>query len=151
MCRLRLTSSDTLYFDAQTYELNSEDGTSTAKNTPAVPTVDYALHLVNMVKFHCGQVFHLFDEEEFMRKLCNFSADPRPNVVRTRLWYIHFLLILAFGKALVPKTSGGRRPPGADFYCAAMNLLPEPIKYRIVDKSYRLERTANLAHAPIYR
>ncbi|KAM3497375.1 hypothetical protein MY10362_009274 [Beauveria mimosiformis] len=123
----RLTSSDTLRFDAETYELNSESGTSTAKNTPAVPTADYAMHLVNMVKFHCGQVFHLFDQEEFMRKLCNFYAEPRPNVARTGLWYIHFLLILAFGKALVTKTSRGRRPPGADFFCAAMNLLPEPI------------------------
>ncbi|KAM3480002.1 hypothetical protein MY8738_005205 [Beauveria namnaoensis] len=121
------TSSNTHRFDAETYELSAEDGTSTTKNTPAVPTVDYAIHLVNMVKFHCGQVFHLFDQEEFMRKLCNFYAEPRPSVARTGLWYIHFLLILAFGKALVTKTSRGRRPPGADFFCAAMSLLPEPI------------------------
>ncbi|KAM3451321.1 hypothetical protein NHJ6243_009619 [Beauveria neobassiana] len=122
-----LTSPNTLRFDAETYALSAEDGTSTAKNTPAVPTVDYAIHLVNMVKFHCGQVFHLFDQEEFMRKLCQFYGEPRPSVARTGLWYIHFLLILAFGKALVTKTSRGRRPPGADFFCAAMSLLPEPI------------------------
>lgn len=121
-----LASSSTLRFDAETYELTLSDGTPTAKSAPALPTIDYALHLVNVVKFHCGQVFHLFDDKEFLEKLRRFYAESWSTESRTVLWYIHFLLVLAFGKAFVTKTSRGRRPPGADLFAAAMSLLPEP-------------------------
>ncbi len=98
---------------------------SIAKENSAVPTADYAMHLVNSVKFHCGQLFHLFDEESFMNNLRDFYAEPKQDTSRTDLWYIHFLLILAFGKAFVTKTSRGKRPPGANFFCKAVQLLPD--------------------------
>lgn len=121
-----LIPTDSLRFDGETYDLNySDERRPPPKEAPAVPTVDYALHLVNAVKFHCGQVFHLFEESIFLRKLHEFYAEPRKEVARMGLWYIHFLLVLAFGKAFVTKTSRGRRPPGADFFCTAMKLLPE--------------------------
>lgn len=42
------------------------------------------------------------------------------------LWYIHFLVILAFGKSLIQrKTQGNNRPAGADFFVRALQLLPD--------------------------
>ncbi|KZL82592.1 c6 transcription factor, partial [Colletotrichum incanum] len=115
-----------LLFDATTYALDwngyrAGDG----PEMPALPTQDYAIYLVNAVKFHCGQMFHLFDEETFMKSLCQFYSDPNPRPDPTDLWFIHFLLILSFGKAFTTKTSRGRRPPGHDFFVKAMQLLPD--------------------------
>lgn len=118
--------SNNLLFDGETYDLKSyANQDSINKENSAVPTVDYATHLVNSVKFHCGQLFHLFDEESFMRNLHDFYAEPKQDTTRTDLWYVHFLLILAFGKAFVTKTNRGRRPPGANFFCKALQLLPD--------------------------
>lgn len=118
--------SSTLLFDGETYDLKlTDDKTPKPAETSAVPTVDYALHLVNSVKFHCGQLFHLFEEDSFMRNLHDFYSEPKQDTTRTDLWYIHFLLILAFGKAFVTKTSRGKRPPGANFFCKAIEILPD--------------------------
>lgn len=41
------------------------------------------------------------------------------------LWYIHYLLILAFGKAFIVRSEKGQSPPGAEFFVRAMKLLPD--------------------------
>ena len=41
------------------------------------------------------------------------------------LWHIHYLLVLALGKAFVVRVGQDRRPPGADLYVQAMKLLPD--------------------------
>lgn len=118
--------TNALLFDASTYSLDW-DGyrAGDVPEMPALPTQDYAIYLVNAVKFHCGQMFHLFDEETFMNSLYHFYADPNPRPDPTDLWFIHFLLILSFGKAFTTKTSRGKRPPGHDFFVKAMQLLPD--------------------------
>lgn len=118
--------SNALLFDGTTYVLDW-DGyrASEAPEMPALPTQDYAIYLVNAVKFHCGQMFHLFDEETFMKSLYSFYSDPNPRPDPTDPWFIHFLLILSFGKAFTTKTNRGSRPPGHDFFVKAMQLLPD--------------------------
>ncbi|KAL0783327.1 hypothetical protein CaCOL14_001233 [Colletotrichum acutatum] len=118
--------SNALLFDGTTYALDW-DGyrASEAPEMPALPTQDYAIYLVNAVKFHCGQMFHLFDEETFMKSLYSFYSDPNPRPDPTDPWFIHFLLILSFGKAFTTKTNRGSRPPGHDFFVKAMQLLPD--------------------------
>ncbi|KAI4235169.1 MAG: hypothetical protein LQ352_008121, partial [Teloschistes flavicans] len=115
-----------LIFEGQTYDLGWDGRRSCAKfDEAALPTCDFALFLINAVKFHCGQLFHLFDEQDFMRNFSNFHTLAH-RAECPELWHIHYLLILALGKALIVRVGQEpRRPPGADLYVQAMKLLPE--------------------------
>jgi hypothetical protein len=121
---------ENLLFEGKSYDLGW-DGARTFSpapqpEAPALPSVDFATYLISAVKFHCGQLFHLFEEEKFMQQLSAFRDNPSTQAhQKPSLWYIHYLLILAFGKAFVAQSSKGRRPPGAEFFVHAMTLMPE--------------------------
>lgn len=117
---------DRLLFDGAAYDLGW-DGfrTSIQSETTVVPTIDFSLYLVNAVKFHAGQLFHLFDEETFMSYLYAFYNNPGQPMACSELYYIHFLLILALGKAFVVQKNQSKRPPGGNFFSKAMQLLPD--------------------------
>ncbi|KAI9933007.1 hypothetical protein MW887_009261 [Aspergillus wentii] len=114
-----------LLFDGAAYDLGW-DGSRTAVSPqlPMAPTLDFSIYLINAVKFHAGQLFHLFDEPSFMGNLYAFYEDPQ-QMTTSNLWYIHYLLILAFGKAFVVQKNQGRRPPGCEFFTKALQLLPD--------------------------
>ena len=112
-------------FDANAYEL--EWGPSQiALSSPAsnVPAVDHALYLMHTVKFHICQLFPLFDEAEFMIELHEFYGEPSEKMKSSKMWYINFLLILAFGKAFHGQSANTTSPPGSSYFVQAMNLLP---------------------------
>jgi hypothetical protein len=115
-----------LLFEGATYDLGW-DGRRNAAETedPVLPTADFAMYLINAVKFHCGQLYHLYDEHSFMYHLGKFYEDPDGPREYPLLWYIHYLLILAFGKAVIIRTTWDRRPSGADFFVHAMKILPD--------------------------
>lgn len=116
-----------LLFEGSTYDLGWDGRRDGASATScALPTPDYALFLINAVKFQCGQLFHLFDERTFMDQFSKFheAAEPDRNDYPI-LWYIHYLLILAFGKAFIVRTDKGQRSPGSDLFVQAMKLLPD--------------------------
>ena len=113
-------------FDGTMYDLgwNGQRDVLAPDTTP-LPSADYAIYLINAVKFHCGQMFHLFDEVSFMRRFHEFHATPKNTPKLKDLWYVHFLLILAFGKVFVAHRNDARRPPGADLFVQAMKLKPD--------------------------
>lgn len=119
-----------LVFDSCTYDLgwdglrNEESG---AFPLPVLPTLDYTLHLVEVVRFHCGHLFHLWDDNDFMGNLRAFYAQNPPSTRGREIWYCQFMTILAFGKAFTMKKSQGTRPPGAEFFVEALRYLPEYI------------------------
>ncbi|KAL8813533.1 MAG: hypothetical protein Q9200_000207 [Gallowayella weberi] len=114
-----------LLFEGQTYDLGWDGRrASVVFNEATLPTSDFALFLINAVKFHCGQLFHLFDELDFMRNFSNFH-DPLHRGDCSDLWHIHYLLILALGKAFIVRVGQDRRPPGASEYTQAVKLLPD--------------------------
>lgn len=114
-----------LLFEGQTYDLGWDGRRASAVFDEAtLPTSDFALFLINAVKFHCGQLFHLFDEQDFMRNFSNYH-DRSLGGDGSDLWHIHYLLILALGKAFVVRVGQDRRPPGASEYVQAMKLLPD--------------------------
>ncbi|OJJ42312.1 hypothetical protein ASPZODRAFT_20635 [Penicilliopsis zonata CBS 506.65] len=112
-------ATDQLLFDGSAYDLDIEPGMTTA------PSFDYSLHLLHVVDFHTGQLFHLFDHATFMAGLYAFYQDPEAHTAAPSLWYIHYLLIMAFGKAFVVQRSPGRRPPGGEFFARALQLVPD--------------------------
>ncbi|USP74748.1 Zn(II)2Cys6 transcription factor [Curvularia clavata] len=123
--RTPLPGTDFL-FDGSAYDL-PWDGTRSVleTNAPVIPSIDYAIFLVNAVKFHCGQLVHLFDEEEFNAKMYAFYGNAEPNKPQEGLWYVQFLLIIAFGRTLVQRKHRASKPPGADFFVHALQLLPD--------------------------
>ncbi|KAI8315625.1 Proline utilization trans-activator [Colletotrichum sp. SAR11_59] len=119
--------TNSLLFDGCAYDLGWDGSRSTqALDSRFIPSIDYASFLINAVKFHCGQMFHLFEVDEFMVNMQNFYAKSSADRAEdTSLWYIHFLVILAFGKSLIQRKSEGKRPSGADFFVRALQLLPD--------------------------
>ncbi|KAF1851671.1 Zn(II)2Cys6 transcription factor [Cucurbitaria berberidis CBS 394.84] len=115
-----------LLFDGSAYEL-PWDGTRSLPDSsaPIIPSIDYAIFLINAVKFHCAQLVHLFDEDEFNANLHAFYSNSESGAWKGSLWYIHFLLIIAFGKSFVQHKHQPPRPPGADFFVRALQLLPD--------------------------
>lgn len=90
-----------------------------------LPSFDYALYLVNTVKFHLGSIFHIFDEDHFMRNLHEFYEEGSAKVGVDRLWYTQYLTLLAFGKSLLHSNRSSGPPQGTEFFCRAMAVLPE--------------------------
>lgn len=123
-----LPSTD-LLFDGSAYDL-PWDGTRSVpgSTTPTIPSVDYAIFLINAVKFHCAQMLHLFDEEDFMASFHQFYSDTDKSAWKQSLWYIQFLMIIAFGKTFVQQKHQSPRPPGAEFFTHALQLLPDTNK-----------------------
>ncbi|KAI1366243.1 hypothetical protein F5Y08DRAFT_301652 [Xylaria arbuscula] len=122
--------TEDLGFDCMIYDLDWDGSRMTLDKpaSPILPSLDYCIYLINAVKFHCCQIFHLFDEEAFMPALYRFydgpARQPHPS---EELWYVHFLLILAFGKAFTTKKSQGTRPPGEPYFSKALHLLPNTV------------------------
>lgn len=92
----------------------------------SLPSIDHALYLVNGVKFHVGQMYHLFDETEFMTHFHDFNRNPAEKAASHRIWFVQFLALLALGKAVsVVLLKGASSLLGANFFIRAMNLLPD--------------------------
>lgn len=122
-------SPENLLFEGKSYDLGWDGERylppEVQAKAPALPSADFAMYLINAVKFHCGQIFHLFDEDKFMRRFSQFQEDSQQVTGSENLWYIHYLLILAFGKAFLGHGNKGKKPPGAELFVHAMRLLPD--------------------------
>lgn len=119
-----LAPTDNLSFDGTLYELGWTGERSVTVDQNLVPSADYAMFLINAVKFHCGQMFHLFDEAVFMHGFKEYY-DSAKDVNTSGFWYIHFLLILAFGKAFVARRKTARKAPGSELFVQALKLMPD--------------------------
>jgi hypothetical protein len=82
--------------------------------------------MLNTVKFHLGHLYRLFDEQEFLRNLRGFYDDAPGKVRDNQLWYVQFLVILAFGEAfLVPARTTSNIAVWTKHFSRAMSLLPD--------------------------
>ncbi|KAI3400726.1 hypothetical protein diail_1935 [Diaporthe ilicicola] len=91
-----------------------------------VPTIDHAIYLINAVKFHCAQLFHIFDEDTFMPALYSFYEASSDRSNTDKVWLVHFMVILAFGKGFTVNKNG-KDPPGVEYFIQALQLLPNMI------------------------
>lgn len=90
-----------------------------------LPSLDHALFLIKATEFHTGQMFHLFDAKTFMPQLYWFYEDPANRIGDSGLWFIHFMVLVALGKALSGSKNIGNVPPGADLFAKAFMMLPD--------------------------
>ncbi|KAI9373628.1 hypothetical protein BJX61DRAFT_533025 [Aspergillus egyptiacus] len=91
-----------------------------------LPSIDHALYLFNTVKFHLGHNFQLINEEEFLDHVHKFYyGDAVREADASRLWFIQFLLVLAFGNAFLQQSKSAKDPPGLKFFVRAMSLMPD--------------------------
>ncbi|KAL3432042.1 hypothetical protein BDV09DRAFT_187869 [Aspergillus tetrazonus] len=95
-----------------------------------LPSIDHALYLFNTVKFHLGHNFRLINEEEFVQQTHAFYyGDAVKQVKECRLWFVQFLLVLAFGNAFLfpghKNPNNVNDPPGSKFFIRAMSLMPD--------------------------
>ena len=91
-----------------------------------LPSIDYALYLYNTVKFHLGGNYRFFDEEAFVNDIQEFyRGGAVEKATKSRLWFVQFLLVLSFGKALLSRSKGAKDPPGSKFFVRAMSLMPD--------------------------
>lgn len=108
------------------YRIKVPMASSDAVNVDNLPSVDYAIFLINSVSFHIGQLFHLFHETKFMVHVHEFYHNPQHKAETDRVWYIHFLVILALGKAITVQTKPQTHaPPGCDLFKKAMAFMPD--------------------------
>ena len=91
-----------LHFEGSAYDVGMDSRRAYSNETPnpPLPTTDFALLLINTVKFHCSQLFYLFDEVSFMSQFNKVHSSPNGFVAHDELWCTHYLLVLAIGKAL---------------------------------------------------
>lgn len=122
-------SPENLFFDGKVYDLRWDGGRGPSLvedfSLASLPTQDFAIYLINSVKFHCCRLFYLFEEDSFMEHFATFHATGADQSKVPRLWFVHYLILLAFGKAFVVQSSKSHQPPGADLFVQAMKLMPD--------------------------
>lgn len=125
-----LTGRTTMAVEANTYSLAPElPFIVTQDDMSELPPLNLALYYVHSVKFRTGTLFHLFDEDMFTKNLRLFYKKPLPFAQTKPLWLVHFLVVMALGKALVTKSSLSATPgdsvPGSRLFARAIRLLPD--------------------------
>ncbi|KAL3493276.1 fungal-specific transcription factor domain-containing protein [Aspergillus germanicus] len=91
-----------------------------------LPSIDDALYLFNTVKHHLDQHYRFFDDKAFTARLKEFySGNSLQFATENRLWFVSFLLILAFGNAFLLRNRNSTTPPGSKFFVRAMSLIPD--------------------------
>ncbi|KAG7106334.1 putative transcriptional regulatory protein C3C7.04 like [Verticillium longisporum] len=116
-----------LIFDGGVYEIDwgrLKMGSDDPNLLPELPTLDHAIFLINTVQFNCCQLFHLFDTAEFMESCHKFYANPTPDIASAGLWYIHFCLVIALGKAFQSRRHGSDLPFGQEFLLSVFRQFP---------------------------
>ncbi|KAK1148168.1 hypothetical protein N8T08_010812 [Aspergillus melleus] len=113
--------------DGDAYHIHWRKASSEeAPDISGLPSLEHALYIINTVQFHFGHLYRMFDETEFLRHLYGFYENAAAKVQESRLWYIQFLVILAFGDAfLAPVRKANNTASWTKFFSRAMSLLPD--------------------------
>ncbi|GAP93113.1 putative Zn 2Cys6 transcription factor [Rosellinia necatrix] len=108
------------------YELRWKPaGPEDVSSTKGLPSMDHALYLFDTVKFHLGHRYRFFDPEfvSDVKRFYKCSVDEQ--AATSRLWFIQFLLVLAFGNAFLSRSKAANSPAGSNFFLRAMSLMPD--------------------------
>ncbi|PYH42521.1 putative C6 transcription factor [Aspergillus saccharolyticus JOP 1030-1] len=116
-----------LAVDGDAYQIHWRHASSEeVPDTSGLPSLEHALYMVSTVQFHFGNMYRLFDEDSFLRHLNEFYKNAAEKVQESRLWYVQFLVILAFGEAfLAPVRTASNTASWTKYFSRAMSLLPD--------------------------
>ncbi|KAI9691939.1 MAG: hypothetical protein M1822_008012 [Bathelium mastoideum] len=91
-----------------------------------LPPVDHALLLYNTVKFRLGELFSIVHEADFLRLFHDFHRQPLETAQAHVLWFVEYLMLLAFGKAFTCAPGpAATAPAGCELAARALSLLPD--------------------------
>ncbi|KAJ4024621.1 hypothetical protein NW766_000860 [Fusarium irregulare] len=113
------------HVDGEVYSIDSQRQMElSAIETTGLPSLDLALYYLQNTKFRTYPFFHLFEETDFMQNLHLFYRNPQVYARTHGLWYVHYLLIMGFGKSFTRQqvTVG---PAGSDLFTRAMAQMPD--------------------------
>ncbi|RMJ22234.1 putative transcription factor [Aspergillus sp. HF37] len=113
--------------DREIYPLHwRHGGVDVPLDISGLPSIDHALYLFNTVKFHLDSSYRFFEEEAFLAHVHEFYyGDALRKASECRLWFVQFLLVLAFGNAFLLQSRDPKGPPGSKFFVRAMSLMPD--------------------------
>lgn len=116
-----------LAVDGDAYQIHwSHASSDEPPDLTGLPSLEYAVYMVNTVKFRLSPLYWLFDQGEFMRNLYEFYDNASAKVQESRLWFVQYLVIMAFGEALlVPVRSASNTSGWTKYFTKAMSLLPD--------------------------
>ena len=115
-----------MYFVSNTYSLRWRPWPEEVPpDISGLPSIDHAMYLFNTVKFHLGQHYCFYDETAFISSVEEFYHVNAQEKANDRLWFVQFLIVLAFGTAFISKSRNPQEPPGAKYFVRAMSLMPE--------------------------
>ncbi|RHZ66765.1 putative C6 transcription factor [Aspergillus thermomutatus] len=116
-----------LAVDGDAYQIHWRQASSQEiPDTSGLPSRDQAIYMLNTVRFHFDHLYQLFDEGDFVRNLEEFYHNASAKVQESRLWYVQFLVVLAFGEALLaPVRRASNTASWTKYFSRAMSLLPD--------------------------
>lgn len=98
---------------------------SSITDTLHLPSVEDGYQLLDTVLLYLGDAQHYFDPRDLSDQLMVFYRNNFDEIQRTRIWYLHILLVFAIGKVLRGDLDGTTEPPGFAIFGEAVRLLPD--------------------------
>lgn len=92
-----------------------------------LPSKRIALHYLQCVQFRTQPLFYLFDEADFRVHLNLFYDDPLTYAQSAVVWYTHYLVLMAIGRALDSRIQRGTSSDVIvlEHFTRALQLLPD--------------------------
>lgn len=118
-----------MHEESQAYDLTwCSQNPENPETSGNLPSIDHALYLINAVKFHISQLFHLFDEDAFLQNVHDFYQKSSTERMQTsKVWLAQFFVTLALGKtAVAAPTHNKETLAGTELFMRAMHLMPDP-------------------------
>ncbi|CAG7935882.1 unnamed protein product [Penicillium salamii] len=114
------------YLDGDIYPFAwGRETPSTPIDAERLPSLDYALHLFQIVRFRLGQAYRLFEEESFVARIHEFYVDGLDKrSAKSDFWFIQFLMVIALGNAFTSRNRCQKDPPGSKYFARAMSAMP---------------------------
>lgn len=127
--KLKLTPANEtpkLYLDGDIYPFAWNRVTAAEPpDTTGLPSMDYALYLLHIVRFHLARTYRFFDEDTFITHLHNYyNSRSVEKATESRFWFVQFLLVIALGNAFLSRSRNHSDPPGSRYFARAMAAMP---------------------------